>query len=73
MIRTPNPVYSCSGSDANMMLCSVDLFGRQHQWWASSPDLVQTMLFKNIHKTITAKMEQEHGIREDRRQSCTDN
>jgi len=69
---TPNPVSSRSGSDANMTLSSEDLFGRQRQTWASCPDWVQTMILKNIRETIKAKMQQEHRVREDRREGFTD-
>jgi len=69
---TPNPVSSRSGSDANMRLSSEDLLGRQRQTWASCPDWVQTMILKNIRETIKAKMQQEHRVREDRREGFTD-
>ena len=72
MSLTPNPVSSRSGSDANMTLSSEDLFGRQRQMWASCPDWVQTMILKNIRETIKAKMQQEHRVREDRREGFTD-
>jgi len=69
---TPNPVSSRSGSDANMTLSSEGLFGRQRQTWASCPDWVQTMILKNIRETSKAKMQQEYGVREDRREGFTD-
>jgi len=69
---TPNPVSSRSGSDANMTFSPEDLFGHQRQTWAACPDLVQTMILKNIRKTIKAKMQQEHRLREDRRKGFTD-
>ena len=34
--------------------------------WASCPDWVQTIIRKNIRKTIKAMMQQKHGVREDR-------
>jgi hypothetical protein len=55
-----------------MTLSSEDLFGRQRQTWASCPDWVQTMILKNIRETIKAKMQQEHRVREDRREGFTD-
>jgi len=72
MSLTPNPVSCRSGSDANMMLSSQDLFGRQRPTCASCPDWVQTMILKNIRETIKAKMQQEHRVREDRREGFTD-
>jgi len=55
-----------------MTLSSDDLFGRQRQTWASCPDWVQTMILKNIRKTMKAKLEQEHRVLEDRREGFTD-
>ena len=72
MSLTRNLVSSRSGSDANMTLSSEDHFGRQRQTWASCPDWVQTMMLKNIRETIKAKMQQEHRVREDRREGFTD-
>jgi len=69
---TPNPVSSRSDSDANMTLSSEDLFGHQRQTWASCPNWVQKMILKNIRQTIKAKMQQEHRVREDRREEFTD-
>jgi len=69
---TPNPVSARSGSDANMTLSSEDLFGHQRQTWASCPDWVQTIILKNVRKTIKAKMQQEHRVWEDRREGVTD-
>ena len=69
---TPNPVSSRSASDANMTLSSEDPFGSQRQTWASCPEWVQTMILKNIRKTIKAKIQQEHRVREDRREGFTD-
>jgi len=69
---TPNPVSSRSGSDANMTLSSEDLFVRQRQTWASCPDWVQTMILKNIRETIKANVQQEHWVREDRREGFTE-
>ena len=72
MSMTPNPVSSRSCSDANMRLSSEDLLGHQRQTWASCPHWVQTMILKNIHETIKAKMQQAHSVREDRREGFTD-
>ena len=55
-----------------MTLSSEDLSGRQRQTWASCPDWVQNMILKNIRDTITAKMQKEHGVQEDRREGFTD-
>lgn len=55
-----------------MTWSSEDLFGRQRQTWASCPDWVQTVILKNIRQTIKAKMEKEHGVREDRCEGFTD-
>ena len=46
-----------------MTLSSEDLFGRQGHTWASSPYCVQTIILKNIRKTIKAKLQKEHRIR----------
>jgi len=69
---TPNPVSARSGSDANMMLSSEDLFGHPRQMWASCPDWVQTINLKNVRETMKAKMQQGHRVREDRREGFTD-
>jgi len=69
---TPNPVSSRSGSDANMILSSEDLFCRQRQTWASCPGWVKTMILKNIRETIKAQMQQEHRVQEDRCEGFTD-
>jgi len=53
-------------------MSSEDLFARQRQTWATRPDWVQRMILKNICETIKAKMENEHGIQEDRREGFTD-
>jgi len=55
-----------------MTLSLEDLFGCQRQMWASSLDWVQTMILKNIRETIKAKMQQEHRVRDDRREGFTD-
>jgi len=54
------------------MMSLEDLVARQRQTWATCPDWVQTMILKNIRKTIKAKMEKEHGTQEDRREGFTD-
>ena len=72
MSLTPNPVSSRSGSDANMILSSEDLFCRQRQTWASCPGWVKTMILKNIRETIKAQMQQEHRVQEDRCEGFTD-
>jgi len=55
-----------------MTLSSEDLFGRQHQTWASCPDWVRTIILKNIRVTIKAKIQKEHRIRPDRCEGFTD-
>ena len=55
-----------------MTLSSEDIFGHQHQTWASCPDWVQTIILKNIRETINAKIQKEHRIREDRCEGFTD-
>ena len=72
MSLTLNLVLSSFGQDANLIMNVEDLFARQHQTWATCPDWVQTIITKNIRETIKAKMEKEHGIREDRREGFTD-
>jgi len=69
---TPNTVSSRSSPDGNMMLSLEELFGRQRQTWPSCPDWVQTMILKTIRETIKAKVQQEHRVREDRREGITD-
>ena len=39
---------------------------------ASCPDIVQTMILDKIRSTIRAKIEREHGIRQDHREGFTD-
>jgi len=53
-------------------MSSEDLFACLRQTWVTCPDLVQTMILKNIHETMKAKMEKEHGIQEDGREGFTD-
>ena len=72
MSLTPDQVFSHSGSDANTTLSSEDLFGRQRQTWASSPDWVQTMILKNIRETIKSKIKKKHRVPEDRCGGFTD-
>jgi len=40
--------------------------------WASCPDIVQTMKLDKIRLTIRAKIEREHGIRQDGHEGFTD-
>jgi len=40
--------------------------------WASCPDSVQTLILDKIRGTIRGKMKGEHGVRQDRREGCTD-
>ena len=49
-----------------------DLFARQTQTWADCPDWIQAIILDNIRGTIRAKMEKEHGVRQDRREGYTD-
>ena len=62
MSLTPNLVFSRPGSDTKVTLSSEDLFGWQHQMWASCPDWVPTMILKNIRETITAKIKKENRV-----------
>jgi len=55
-----------------MIRTTKDLFARQTQTWADCPDWVQAIILDNIRGTIRAKMEKEHGVREDRREGYTD-
>ena len=48
------------------------LFARQTQTWADCPDWVQAIILDKIRGTIRAKMEKEHGVRQDRREGYTD-
>jgi len=56
-----------------MTLISEALFGCQSETWASCPDLVQTIILKNICETMKDKIQKEHRIREDRCEGFTDN
>ena len=49
-----------------------DLFARQTQTWADCPDWIQAIILDNIRGTIRAKMEQEHRVRQERREGYTD-
>jgi len=55
-----------------MTLSTDDLFGHQHHTWATCPDLVQTIIFKNICQTIKARIEKEHSIGSDYCEGFTD-
>ena len=65
MSLTLNLVFSSSAQHANLIMSSEYLFAPQCQTWATCLHWVQTIILKNIHKTIKAKMEKEHGIQED--------
>jgi len=49
-----------------------DLFARQTQTWANCPDWVQAIILDKICGTIRAKIEKEHGVRQERREGYTD-
>jgi len=55
-----------------MIRTTKDLFARQTQMWADCPDWVQAMILDKIRGTIRAKMEKEHGVRQDHREGYTD-
>ena len=55
-----------------MIRTTKDLFARQTQMWANCPDWVQAIILDKIGGTIRAKMEKEHGMRQDRREGYTD-
>ena len=65
----PEPT-SCS-LYANMIRTTKDLFAQQTQTWADCPDFVQVVILDNIRGTIQAKMEKEHGVRQERREGHT--
>jgi len=53
------------------MISAEDLFACQRQTCATWADWVQTMILKNVRKTIKEKMEKKHGIQEDRSEGFT--
>jgi len=55
-----------------MIRTTKDLFARQTQTWADCADWVQAIIVDKIRGTIRAKMEKEHGVRQDRREGYTD-
>jgi len=55
-----------------MIRTTRDLFARQTQTWADYPDWVQAIIVDKIRGTIGPKMEQEHSVRQDRREGYTD-
>jgi len=55
-----------------MIRTTNDLFARQTQRWADCPDWVQAIILDKIRGTIRAKMEKEHGVRQDRCEGYTD-
>jgi len=55
-----------------MIRTTKDLFARQTQMWADCPDWVQAIILDKIRGTIRAKMEKEHGVRQERREGYTD-
>ena len=50
-----------------------DLLARQRATWANSPGWVQQIIVDKTQGTIKAKVENVHGVREDRREGFTDN
>jgi len=55
-----------------MIRTTKDLFARQTQTSADCPDWVQAIIVDKIRGTIRAKMEKEHGVRQDGREGYTD-
>ena len=55
-----------------MIRTTKDLFARQTQTWADCPDWIQAIILNNIRGSIRAKMEKEHGVRQERREGYTD-
>jgi len=54
-----------------MIRTTKDLFARQTQTWADCHDWVEAIILEQICGTIRAKMEKEHGGRQDRREGYT--
>jgi hypothetical protein len=50
-----------------------DLLARQRATWANCPGWVQQIIVDKTQGTIKAKVENVHGVREDRREGFTDN
>ena len=48
------------------------LFARQNRTWANCPDFLQVVILDNICRTIRAKMEKGHGVRQECREGYTD-
>ena len=55
-----------------MIPTTKDLFARQTETWADCPDWVQAIILDKIRGTIRAKMEKDHGVRQDRCEGYTD-
>jgi len=55
-----------------MISTTKDLCAGQTQPWADCPDWVQARILDKIRGTIQAKMEKEHGVRQDRDEGYTD-
>jgi len=55
-----------------MIQTTKDLVARQTQTGADCPNWVQAIILDKIRGTIQAKMEKEHGVRQDRRDGYTD-
>ena len=55
-----------------MIQTTKGLFARQTEMWANCPDWVQAIILDEIRRTIRARMEEEHGVQQDRREGETD-
>jgi len=55
-----------------MIRTTKDLFARQARLWADCPDWVEAIIRDKIRRTIRAKIEKEHRVRQDRREGYTD-
>jgi hypothetical protein len=53
-------------NSANNSPNTQDLFTRQKQTWASIPPHIQETFLRNIRDTIKARVEQAHGVQEER-------
>jgi len=55
-----------------MIQTTNERFARQTQTWADRPDWVHAIILDKIRGTLRAKMEKEHGVRQQRREGYTD-
>ena len=69
----PDPEPTSCSPDANMIRTTKDHFAGQTRTWANCPDFLQAVILDNICRTIRAKMEKEHSVRQEYREGYTDN